>query len=349
MNTNHLADFADPQTGRVNPPRLMLQPDERPAMQLEMIDAATVRTRLPMKDCIEAMVTAMKAVTNGTVAAPQRIIMPLIDGSGYFAVMPGSSSLPLVYGAKIVSLHPSNPAAGRPAVQGFVVLFDHATGTPVALVDGAEITAVRTGAASGLATRLLARPDARSLGLLGYGVQASAHLEAICAVRPIVEVRVWGRSADKARAFAAQHAATTSARIVAVATAEEPAKCDVVCVATGSAEPVIRGEWLRPGSHVNLVGAHSPKTREADTALIQRSRVYVDSEASAFSEAGDILIPLAEGAIDRAHVVGEIGALLLGRILGRTSAAETTVYKSLGLVAQDIVAAHAVYERGRAG
>jgi ornithine cyclodeaminase/alanine dehydrogenase-like protein (mu-crystallin family) len=222
-------------------------------------------------------------------------------------------------------------------------LFDAVSGAPVALIDGAEITALRTAAASALATELLARPDARTLGILGASVQATTHLQAMALVRNITEVRVWTRSSQKAAQFVAQHAHADAAPLRAVASAEEAAACDVVCVVTGAHEPVIRGEWLRPGSHVNLVGAHTASTRESDTDVIVRSRLYVDSLDSAFSEAGDILIPLAEGAIARSHVVGEIGALLLGRIPGRRDAREITVYKSLGLVAQDLFAAHAVY------
>jgi ornithine cyclodeaminase/alanine dehydrogenase-like protein (mu-crystallin family) len=310
---------------------------------MDIIDAADVRAHLTMAECIDAMVKAMIAVSGTTAFMPPRTVMPLIDKSGYFAVMPGSLSEPLVYGAKVVSLHPANPAAGRPAIQGFVALFDHATGRPLALVDGAEITALRTAAASGLATRLLARSDSATLGLLGYGVQAGTHLEAICAVRDIAEVRVWGRSWERARAFAERHSARLHPRIVAVAEPQTAAACDIVCTVTGSAEPIIRGEWIRPGTHVNLVGAHSPTTREADTALVTRGRVYVDALASAFSEAGDILIPIEKGALARSHVVGEIGALLLGRVEGRATPAQITVYKSLGVVAQDLVAAHAVW------
>jgi ornithine cyclodeaminase len=312
-------------------------------MNVEIVDGPGVRARLSMRECIEAMSKAMIAVTNGTVATPPRIIMPLIDSSGYFGVMPGSASEPLVYGVKIVSLHPANAAAGRPVLQGFVALFDHHTGTPVALIDGAEITALRTAAASALATRLLARPHARTLGLLGCGVQASSHLEAICAVREIEEVCVWGRSPEKARAFKERHASLIKARIRPVAQAQEAAACDIVCAVTAAHEPVIQGAWVQPGAHVNLVGAHAPTARESDTSLIKKSRLYVDSLASAFSESGDILIPIDEGAINRSHVMGEIGALLLGQIGGRQSAAEITVYKSLGVVAQDLIAAYAVY------
>jgi ornithine cyclodeaminase len=314
-------------------------------LTLQFIDAETVRALLRMSDCIEAMAKAAIATTEGTIAVPPRIIMPLIDKSGYFAIMPGSAADPLVYGAKVVSLHPDNPAEGRPAVQGFVVLFDHKRGVPLALIDGAEITALRTGAASGLATRELARRDAQTLGLIGYGVQASAHLDAICAVREIAEVRIWGRSIQKAQAFAAQHASATRAPVIAVPTVKEAAECDVVCVVTSAREPVVFGNWLKPGTHVNLVGAHSPTTREADTALIARSRVYVDSLESAFREAGDLLIPIAEGAIERSHVIAELGELLLGRVPGRTNGDQITLYKSLGHVSQDLVAAHAVYLR----
>ena len=166
---------------------------------------------------------------------------------------------------------------------------------------------------------------------------------------PIEEVCVWGRSPEKARAFKKRHASTVQARIRPVAQAQEAAACDVVCVVTAAREPVIQGGWVRPGTHVNLVGAHAPSAREADTALIKKSRLYVDSLASAFSESGDILIPIEEGAIERPHVIGEIGALLLGKIPGRQSAEDITVYKSLGVVAQDLIAAYAVYMKGREG
>lgn len=314
-------------------------------MNLQIVDAAAVRKHLSMSECIEEMLKAMTAVSAGAFKAPSRVMTPLVDNTGFLAVMLGSASNPLIYGAKIVSIHPTNPTAGRPVLQGFVALFDHHSGTPIALVDGAEITALRTGAASGLATRLLARPDARTLGVLGCGVQASAHLEAICAVRHIQEVRVWGRSTEKARAFAERHANSVSAPIRPVIDAQDAAACDVVCAVTSASEPVICGAWLQPGAHVNLVGAHRPTTRESDTALIRRSRLYVDCLASAFDEAGDIVIPITEGAIDRSHVIGEIGALVRGDITGRRSPDEVTVYKSVGIVVQDLIAAHAVYTR----
>jgi len=312
---------------------------------MKIIDATEVRSSLSMAECIDAMAVAMQAVSSGLVSMPLRTVMPLVDKSAFLAVMPGSIADPLVYGAKVISLHPANAAAGRPTIQGFVALFDHLTGEPVALVDGAAVTAMRTAAVSGLATRQLARHDATTLGLLGYGVQASSHLEAICAVREIREVRVWGRSIERAREFAERHSEPGSPRIVAVDDPGAAAACDIVCTITASKEPVIHGQWVCPGAHVNLVGAHAPTAREADTELVRRARVYVDSLASGFSEAGDLLLPIDEGAIDRAHVLGELGAVLSGRVTGRTSPQDITVYKSLGIVAQDLVAAHAVYEK----
>lgn len=312
---------------------------------MNLIDAETVRATLSMPQCIDAMATAMKAVSRRDLAMPNRIVMPLVDGSGYFGVMPGSLASPRVYGAKIVSLHPANPAAGRPAIQGFVLLFDHDTGAPFAFVDGAAVTRLRTAAASGLATRELSRPDAKSLGLFGYGVQAAAHLDAVRAVRPIDEVRIWGRSLERAEDFARKHRQRTGIDVVAVEDPQAAAGCDIVCTTTGAHEPILSGSWVRPGAHVNLVGAHAPTAREADTALIRKARVYTDALESAFAEAGEILIPIAEGAIDRDHVLGEIGDVLLGRIAGRRDDREVTVYKSLGVVAQDIVAAEYVVRR----
>ena len=317
------------------------------SLSITMLDAARVREVLPMADCIDAMAVAMRGTSDGSIAAPLRTVLPLAGGGGSFLVMPGAAA-PRVYGAKLVGLHPGNPAHGRPAVQGLVMLFDHASGTPLALLDGAEITALRTAAASGLATRELARQDAVTLGLFGCGVQAVAHLEAIRCVRDIREVRVWGRTAASARDFASRHgAAAAGMRIVAVATAEEAAACDIVCVVTGAHEPVIHGAWLAPGAHVNLVGAHTATTREADSALVANARVYVDSRVSAASEAGDLLIPLREGAIGAGHIVGELGEVLLGRAPGRRNDREITVYKSLGLVAQDLMAAERALQRHR--
>jgi ornithine cyclodeaminase len=313
-----------------------------------IIGADTVRRLLPMPVCIAAMDRAMRAASNGAVQAPDRIIAPLGDGLSYFIAMPGCLESPPIYGAKLVSLHPLNPAAGRPAVQGFVALFDGGSGSPVALIDGAEITRLRTAAASALATRELARADAETHGIFGAGVQAASHLEAIACVRLIERVRVWARDPARALDFAARQTATTGLAIEAVEDPAAAAACDIVSVATNASEPVLRGAWLQPGAHVNLVGAHEPGHREADSETVGRAAVYVDSRTSALREAGDLLIPIGEGRIEATHILGEIGEVLEGRAPGRRHAAQVTLYKSLGMVAQDLFAAAQVLDAARA-
>ena len=315
-------------------------------MTLRILTSSDVRALLPMAHCIDVMREAMVALSQGRVAMPPRVIAPLANGNGLMATMPGSSRTPAVDGVKLVTLMPANPAAGRAAVQGVVVLFDPVTGAPVALLEGAEITALRTAAVSGLATCLLARPDASSHGILGAGVQARMHIDAIHAARPRVrEVRVWGRDHARTMAFAVRESTRTGLIVRAVPSAQEAAECDIVSTTTGAALPVLAGHWLYDGTHVNLVGAHRPAEREADTATITRTSVYVDLMESAMNEAGDLLLPIAEGAFTRDRIVGELGQLAAGHIPGRTSAAQLTLFKSLGVVAQDLFAAWAVLQR----
>jgi ornithine cyclodeaminase/alanine dehydrogenase-like protein (mu-crystallin family) len=314
-------------------------------MSLLIIRAAEIRELLSMAECVEVMDRAMRAFSAGEVTVPPRTIAPLADGRSFFILMPGEMQSPPMYGAKIVGLHPDNPGQGRPAVQGFVVLFDSRTGNPAALADGAEITAIRTAAASALATRILARPQATSHGIFGTGVQAASHLEAVCCVRTIRSVRVWGRDPEKARRFAAEHSDRLKMSIIAVTDPAEAGACDIVSCVTNSPEPVLAGSWLQPGAHVNLVGAHEPQDREADTEAVADSAVYVDSREGTLAEAGDILIPIAEGAVTREHIVGEIGDVLLGGVQGRENLSQITLYKSLGLFAQDLFAGSFLLEK----
>ena len=315
-----------------------------------IINRKEVERLLSMSACIDAMADAMRAASSGAVTMPLRLFSPLADDSGSLGVMPGSALDPPFFGAKVISLRFDNPAKGLPAVQGYVSLFDHETGRPVAVIEGASVTAIRTAAASGLATRELARPGARTHGIFGTGVQAVTHIDAIACVRDMQEVVVWGRDADKARRFAERQSERTRLHIRATGDPAQAARCDVVSTVTAATEPVLKGEWLRPGTHVNLVGVHTPQAREADTRAILRSRVYVDLMESAMSEAGDLLIPIGEGAIEKAHILGEIGQVLAGGVPGRADDDEITLYKSLGIVAQDLFAAAHVYaqavERG---
>jgi ornithine cyclodeaminase/alanine dehydrogenase-like protein (mu-crystallin family) len=312
-----------------------------------IINADETRRLLPMAEAIDVMDHAMRATSNGGIAAPDRIIAPLGDGSGYFILMPGSMAGAAVYGAKLVSLHPGNPAQGRPAVQGFVTLFDAHTGSPCALVDGAEITRVRTAAASALAARALARADACSHGILGAGVQAASHLEAMGCVRSIERVVVWARNYDKAKEFVAGRSQRHGIEVTAAERAEEAAACDIVSVVTNARMPILQGAWLRPGAHVSLVGSHEPEHREADTEAVTRAAVYVDSRRGALGEAGDLLIPIGEGRFSASDIVGEIGEVLAGSAPGRRDGSQVTLYKSLGVVAQDLFAAEYVLRQAR--
>lgn len=317
-------------------------------MTLTIINAQQVRELLPIAECIDVMADAMLAASSGTIAVPPRMNQPLIDNSGHYLLMPGSSAELGSYGAKLIGIHPDNAPAGRPVIQGLVALFDHQSGTPVAIIEGAEITALRTAAASGLATRLLARADARSCGIFGCGVQAVTHIDAIRAVRPVQEIVVWARDFGKAEDFAARQAERTGIAVRATADPAEAAGCDVVCTLTGAATPILKGQWVRPGAHINLVGAHSLTTREADSELIVKSAVYVDLLESCRNEGGDLMIPIQEGVIDESHICGEIGQLLAGAIEGRRDAGQVTLYNSLGITAQDLYAARYVYDRALA-
>ena len=308
---------------------------------IPFIDASTVRRVLGMNACIDLMADTQSAISRGEITLPLRSFVPVADGKGVLGLMPGE--IPSAFGAKLISLYSANPSRDLPAIQGCIVLFDRDTGTPAALIDGGSITAMRTAAASGAATRELARPESRVLALLGYGVQAETHLEAMCCVRPVREVRVWGPSIGKARSFAERH--TTGDRVVtAVDTAREAILgADIVCAVSSADEPVIEGRWLAPGSHLNLVGSHTATTREADGETLRRARIFTEITSFAMQEAGDILLAMEEGMISADDLGGEIGAVLDGRIKGRRDENEITLYESLGNTAQDLAAAQYVY------
>ena len=305
-------------------------------------DADTVRRVLRMDACIDLMADAQAAISRGEITPPLRSFVPVAGGKGAMGIMPGDA--PSAFGAKIVSLLAGNPARGLPMIQGCILLFDRETGAPAALVEGASVTAIRTAAASGAATRALARASASVLALVGYGVQAETHLEAMRRVRPVREVRVWGPSTEKAGRFAAAHT-DNAVGVTAVETAREAVSgADLVCGVSAAGEPVIQGRWLAEGCHVNLVGSHSPTTREADGEAMGRARVFTEITDFAMKEAGDILLAIEEGLLAEDDLAGEIGAVIDGVIEGRRDEDEITLYKSLGNVAQDLAAAHYIAE-----
>lgn len=290
-----------------------------------------------MDACIDLMADTQAAISRGEITLPPRDFIPVAGGSGVMGLMPGE--IPAGFGAKLISLYPGNPARGRPAIQGAVLLFDGDAGALSAVVDGAAITAIRTAAASGAATRALARENAGTLALLGYGAQAESHLEAMCCVRPVREVRVWGPSIGKARRFARRHARAGRPVTATLDSREAIHGADIVCAVSGAAEPVIEGRWLAPGCHLNLVGAHAPGAREADGETLQLARVFTEITRVAMRESGDILLAIEEGKLAAEDLRGEIGAAFDGRIEGRRNEEEITLYVSLGNSAQDLAAA----------
>jgi ornithine cyclodeaminase len=316
-------------------------------VEIRILRGAEIKALLPMASCIELMQRTMIAVSEGRARIPLRSVMPVANG--LMGAMPGALDEPACFGLKLLSLFPGNPAAGLSSHLGLVLLFEPEHGRPVAMMDASEITAIRTAAASGLATRLLAREDAGDLAILGAGEQAHTHLEAMLAVRPIRRVRVWSRNPAHAEAFATSQSERWKLPIEAAASPEAAVSgADIVCTVTAAKEPILRGAWIAPGAHLNVVGASRPDAAEIDTAAVVRSRFFVDYRASTEAEAGEYRRALAEGAVGQDHIQAEIGAVASGDKPGRRGADEITLYKSLGIAAQDLASAHYLLDAARA-
>jgi ornithine cyclodeaminase len=317
-------------------------------MPVLIVNQSEVARLLPMGECMDVMARALTTLARGDAVLPLRSMMPLPDGNGLLALMPAYLAKLPAMGVKVISVFPGNLGTEYDSHQGAVLLFDTANGRLLAMMDATEITAIRTAAVSGVATRLLARDDAGDLCMIGSGVQARTHLEAMLIARPIRRVRVWSRNYEHARAFAQRESSRHQIAVEPMAGARDAAAgANIVCVATSSNEPVLMGEWIAPGAHINAVGAAQAHARELDTAAVARSRLFVDRRESALNEAGDFLIPKAEGAIGDDHIQGEIGEVLLRRIPARTSPEDITLFKSLGLAVEDLAAAQFVYARAQ--
>jgi len=314
-------------------------------MTVLVISHADVGRLLPMDACIEVMAEALRATSRGAAVLPLRSAVWMPDRTGMIGVMPGYLGQPASLGLKIVSIFPGNHGTRHDSHQGVVMLFDVQHGTPIAIIDASSITAIRTAAVSGAATRALAREDAGDLAILGAGVQAASHLAAMRAVRTLHRVRVWSRS----RASAQRFADTSPVPVEVMATARDAVTgADLICTTTAAREPILEGAWLAPGAHVNAVGACFATARELDAAAVARARLIVDRRESALAESGDFLLARADGAIGDDHILGELGEVLLGKRAGRRSADEITLFKSLGLAVEDLAAAHHVYAQALA-
>lgn len=318
-------------------------------MPVRILNQAQVTELLPIGECIEVMDGVLRTLAAGGAQLPLRTVLRLPAGRGIFGVMPAQLSDPDALGLKAIAVFPGNEGTALDSHQGVVLLLDPTTGSPLAIMDASSITAIRTAAVSGVATRSLARDDAGDLAILGSGVQARSHLEAMAAVRKLRRVRVYSPHAPRLAAFArwaherlditAEPVSNPQAAVV---------DADLICTATASRLPVVQGEWLRPGAHINAVGSSIPTARELDSRAVARGSFFVDRRESALNEAGDYLIPLSEGAIEAGHILGELGEVLIGAVPGRTGSSEITIFKSLGIAVEDLASAHHVLRKAEA-
>ena len=312
---------------------------------MRFIDREEVARRLTYEVCIPIVRDAMIAFSRGETKQLLRSIIPLSEGR-LFGIMPGAMGAHAPFGAKLISVFHENFARGIQSHQGLVILFDPETGAPVCAVHAGEITAIRTAAASAVATDALACKDARRLALLGYGEQAATHARAMQKIRPLESIVVWGRSRDRAHTFAERIQAELAVPVTAAGGVREAvAEADIICTVTSAPEPILKGEWVRPGTHLNLVGSGYAGPAEVDSALVIRSRFIADSREGVLNQGAEFLRAKAAGLVSDEHIVAEIGQVLAGEIEGRRSAEEITVYKSLGHVVQDLASAWALYSQ----
>jgi len=310
------------------------------------INKEKISSLLPMNECIEVMEKMFLSLAAGECLQPLRNIMRLPDASGVLGMMPGYAGKLDVMGIKVITVFHANSEVGLPSHQGVVMLFDAKHGQPLMLFDALEITAIRTAAASAVATKLLSRKDSSALAIVGSGEQAKRHIEAILLVREIKQINIWSRKEENAKRLAQQVSQQYHIPVnVFNDTKEAIAKADIICTVTSSKEPIVRGEWIKAGTHINAVGSSVPMARELDTAAIVRSKLFTDRYESIFNEAGDFLIPKKEAAINNDHVRAEIGEVLSGTKKGRENDEEITVFKSLGIAAEDIFSAFHIYKK----
>ena len=307
---------------------------------MRIVESAEVYERLTTGKCLELMREALTLLEEGTATQPVRASDFLPHGE-LFAFMPAYLGEHDCFGCKILTSFPQNAGTSYPSFMGYVLLFEAEHGSMVGMADSTSITAIRTGCVSGVATDLLARADAHVLAILGAGAQGRGHLPAMLAVRPgIDDVRIYDVLPEAAEHFAEEEGARYGVPVRACATVEEAvADADIICTVTPAHDPILTRAMVKPGCHINAVGAYTPDAREIATDLVADARLYADELGALNAEAGDYLIPLAEGAITPGHVLGTVGQLLLGRAPGRTSGDDITMFEALGLAVEDVVCA----------
>lgn len=318
-------------------------------MKILILSYTEVSELLPIKECIPLMREALIALAAGKVHLPLRSIIRPPEAKGLLGLMPSYvSGDHAAYGLKAVCVFPGNPALGKDAHQGAVLLFSAETGELLAMMNASAITAIRTAAATGVATDLLARADASQLAILGSGVQARTHLIAMAEVRAIKHCRIASRHIEHAQRFANEMRQDVSFAIEPVATVAEALDgADLIVTATNSAEPIVQREWISDGAHLNLVGACFATAREVDSETMAAARLFVDRRESALNEAGDYILAARDGLIGPDHIRAELGELLTREKPGRTAAQEITIFKSLGISVEDLFAAEYLFGKAR--
>ena len=317
-------------------------------MKLRILSCEDVRRALPMRQAIEAMKGAFAQLSTGQADVPLRVALNVPRHHGVTLFMPAYLADDDQMAIKIVSVFDDNPAQGLPLIHALVVVVDATTGRPAAVMDGTYLTALRTGAASGAATDLLAREETHVVAVFGAGAQGHTQLEAVCAVRPIQEVWIHDVAPGRAAAYAAEMSQQLSLTVRAAETpAEAVRQADVICTATTSTRPVFTDADVRPGTHVNAIGAYTPQMQEIPAETVVRAKVVIDHRKASLAEAGDLLLPLRQGLMTEDHIYAELGEIAAGLKPGRTSPEEVTLFKSVGVAVQDVAAASAVLEAAR--
>ena len=310
------------------------------------INKEKIASLLPMNECIDVMEKMFLSLAAGECLQPLRNIMRLPGGHGVLGMMPGHAGKLGVMGIKVITVFHANSEVNLPSHQGIVMLFDAKHGQPLMLFDALEITAIRTAAASGVATKLLSVKDASTLAIIGSGEQAKRHIESMMLVRKIKQLNIWSRKEENTKKLAEQAREQYQIPVNLFENAKEAVEtADIICTVTASKEPVVKGEWIAAGTHINAVGSSTPMARELDTDAIVRSKLFADRYESIFNEAGDFLVPKKEGAVTDDHVKAEIGEVLSGLKKGRENNEEITVFKSLGIAAEDIFSAYHIYQK----
>lgn len=310
-----------------------------------VIEEKDVKNLSHMEDYIKVMRETLGSLSRGKSLQILRTAIRM-DNDNILGVMPSYIKDNKVVGTKVITVFTKNHKIGKPSHQGVILVFDSENGELKAIVDGIAITAYRTAAVSAIATDLLARKNSKELALLGAGVQARSHLEAMLLVRDVKTVKVWDLYLDASENFAIEMSKKYCIEVVSCKTVEETVKtADIICTLTPAKEPILFGKWLKKGVHINAVGACTPDAREVDTETVIKSKLYVDKIESTINEAGDYIIPLNEGAITQEHIVGEIGDIIINNLEGRKTEEEITMFEALGLAVEDLAAANHIYKK----